>query len=102
MQHRRWLACVAMSALWACDDGGPSTPAPGGCELVVAAASECPSAQELCAGHCGGAHDCCYPMGDGWGDVITDCNPCLDGGVDAPAAASAACVGEGAAPVVGR
>ena len=33
---------------------------------------------------CNAAHECCYPNGDEWGVVYTDCNPCPDAAIDAP------------------
>lgn len=80
----RWIALATSIAVAACGDDGPTTGPPAVCELVVAAASECPSVGTICTGHCGAVHDCCYPIGDAWGDVITDCDPCPDAGLDAP------------------
>ena len=84
IERMRMIWIVLAAALASGCDDGPSTPAPGGCDLVVSAASACPGPQELCAGVCNAAHECCYPNGDEWGVVYTDCNPCADAAVDAP------------------
>ncbi|MCA9678075.1 MAG: hypothetical protein H6709_07085 [Kofleriaceae bacterium] len=61
--------------------GDPST----GCEVVVATASDCPSYDEVCAGVCGAAYDCCYCGTDGaWTTAFIDCAPCPDAGVAGP------------------
>lgn len=79
----RWLALASLtSAALGCDDGR-STPAPGNCDLIVSDVADCPAAEVLCDGVCGATHECCYPMGDRWGTVYTDCLWCHDAGPDA-------------------
>jgi hypothetical protein len=65
------------------DDGGvcpgASDPPSTGCEATVAAASECPSLEAVCAGVCGASFDCCFcEDGRRWSVLYIDCPPCPD------------------------
>jgi hypothetical protein len=65
----------------------PTSPHPpsGGCEVFVGARSDCPSLEDVCAGLCGVAHECCFCGDDGqWSILYTDCPPCPDASADAP------------------
>lgn len=93
----RLLALTFVILAAACggeDDIPDATPAPdaapdsalgGACTDTVPAACEeshqsiddCPSAEEVCAGVCGAAYECCYCGDDGeWAIEFTDCEPC--------------------------
>jgi hypothetical protein len=63
------------------DDGGVCSGAgtpPSGCEVAVASSSACPSVDEVCAGVCGAAYDCCFCGDDDWQILFLDCPPCPD------------------------
>ena len=81
--RRSWIAIAMSLGLAGCGDE-PRTGVPAICELVVDTPSECPSVGTICTGHCGAVHDCCYPIGEVWGDLITDCEPCHDAGPAMP------------------
>ncbi len=68
--------------------------APFVCDVTVGRHEDCPSAIEICTGHCGGAYECCWcgvpATGGGapsWRIEYTDCEPC-DAGIDAVVDAS--------------
>jgi hypothetical protein len=65
----------------------PTSPHPpsGGCEVFVGARSDCEPIEDVCAGLCGVAHECCFCSDDGeWSVLYTDCAPCPDASPDAP------------------
>jgi hypothetical protein len=65
----------------------PASPHPpsGGCEVFVGDRSDCPSLEEVCAGRCGVAHECCFCGDDGqWSILFTHCPLCPDASPDAP------------------
>ena len=88
------IGTLVAVALLACgDDGGGRGPVDGGdtpscpgatqgpsqgCETVVAAASECPRVEDVCANVCGAAYDCCYCDRGEWRTLYLDCAPCPD------------------------